>query len=85
MMKKVFIYRTHAGQTEINAVQADIDAIRAKIQDKAKDLDITTGPGTCRAQGVDRVSAQGKGCNDQKPCGKQVARGCGNIMGRCAQ
>jgi hypothetical protein len=78
------LYRTNADQAKIVAVQAEIDAIRAKIQDKAKDLNITSGPGACRNQGADCFACQAERCDDQKPCCRQIARGCGN-MGRCAQ
>jgi hypothetical protein len=79
------LYRTNADQAEIDALRAEIDAIRARIQDKAKELNITAGPGACRAQGADCIAGPGRACNDQRPCGSQFAKGCGNIRERCAQ
>ena len=79
------LHRANADQAEIDAVQKEIDAIRGKIQVKAKELNVSAGPGACRSQGADCVAGQTVGCDDQRPCGRQVARGCGNMMGRCAQ
>jgi len=77
-------HRTSAEQAKIDALQSEIDAICVRIQDKAKDLNITLGPGSCAAQGADCFTGQGRGCNGSGPCGKQMA-GCGTRMGRCAQ
>ena len=79
------LYLTNADQAKIDALQTDIEALRAKIQDKAKDLKITSGPGACADQGAGCFTGQGRGCNGNGPCGKQVARGCGNMMDRCGQ
>jgi hypothetical protein len=79
------LYRTNADQAKIDAVQSEIDAIRAKIQDKAKDLNIMAGPGACRNQGADCVAGQAERCDDHKPCGRQIARGCGSLRGGCTQ
>lgn len=79
------LYRTNAEQAKIDALQSEIDVIRAKIQDKAKQLKITTGPGACAGQGADCFSGQSRGCNGNGPCGNQMARGCGNRMNRCGQ
>lgn len=78
------LYRTNAEQAKIDALQFDIDAIRDKIQDKAKDLKITLGPGSCAGQGAGCFTGQGRGCDGIGPCGKQMA-GCGTRPGRCAQ
>ena len=79
------LYRTNADQAKIDALQSDIDAIRAKIQEKAKELNITSGPGACAGKGADCFTGQGRGCNGNGPCGNQMARGCGNRMNRCGQ
>jgi len=79
------LYRTNAEQSKIDSLQSDIDAIRAKIQDKAKELNITSGPGACTGQGADCVTGQGRGCNGNGPCGNQMARDCGNRMNKCGQ
>jgi|MudIll2142460700_1097286.scaffolds.fasta_scaffold52807_2 hypothetical protein len=79
------LYRTNADQAKIDSLQSDIDAIRAKIQDKAKELNITSGPGACASQGADCLTGQGRGCNGNGPCGNQMAKGCGNRMNRCGQ
>ena len=78
------LYRTSAEQAKIDALESEIDAIRIRIQDKAKDMNITSGTGSCAAQGADCFTGQGRGCNGSRPCGKQMA-GCGTRMGRCAQ
>ena len=78
------LYRTNAEQAKIDALQSDIDAIRDKIQDKAKDLNITSGPGSCAGQGADCFTGQGRGCNGSGLCGKEMAD-CGTGMGRCAK
>jgi hypothetical protein len=79
------LYRTNAEQSKIDSLQSDIDAIHEKIQDKAKELNITSGPGACARQGADCFTGQGRGCNGNGPCGNQMARGCGNSMSRCGQ
>jgi hypothetical protein len=78
------LYRTNAEQAKIDALQSDIDAVRAMIQEKARDLKITSGPGSCAGQGYECFTGQGRGCNSGGPCGKQMAvRGAG--MGRCGR
>ncbi len=79
------LYRTDADEAKIDALQSDIEAIRAKIQDKAKELNITAGPGACAAKGADCFSGRWRDCNGDGPCGKQMVRGCGNRMNRCGQ
>ncbi|NJD56234.1 MAG: hypothetical protein FIA94_07510 [Nitrospirae bacterium] len=77
------LYRTNADQAKIDALQAEIDTMRSKIQDTAKDMNITSGPGACADKGADCFSGKGEGCNGNGPCGKQMA-GCGPRSG-CAR
>ena len=79
------LYRSNADQAKIDSLQSDINAIRAKIQDKAKELNITSGPGVCEGQGADCFTGKSKGCNGNGPCGSQMAACCGNKMSRCGQ
>jgi hypothetical protein len=83
------LYRSKADQTQIDALQNDIDALRTQIQGKAQEFGVTQGPGSCAEQGANCKMGQGKGygmgCNANQPCSNQQAnRGCG-MMGRCAQ
>ncbi len=84
--------RKGADQAQINLLEADIDAIRAKIQAKAAEFGITGGPGSCYNQGNDCDTGQGcgnkraGGCDGNGPCAdnQQAKRGCGN-KARCGQ
>jgi|GEM_PF-4110123 len=80
------LYRSNADQTKIDAVEADMEAIRAQIQAKAAELGITAGPGSCGGPGGNCRNGQGRSfeqgsCNGG-PCGNQMAGGCG-MRGRC--
>ena len=79
------LYRTNAEQTKIDGLQSDIDIIRAKIQEKARELNITSGSGACTGQRADCFKEQNRDCSNDSPCGKQMARGCGNRINRCGQ
>lgn len=83
------LYRSNADQAKIDAIENDIEAIRAQIQAKAQELGTGYGPGACAGQGNNcrmgqgRDQAKGMGCNG--PCGNQMAGGCGMMGRRCAQ
>ncbi len=83
--------RTGADQAKINALESEVEALRTKIQAKAKELGITGGPGACGNQredcnvGQGCGKAQAKNCDGNGPCAKQQANtGCGK-MNRCGQ
>ena len=86
------LYRSGADQAQVEALQKEMDTLRAKIQAKAQELGISNGPGACNNQGADcnmrqgRGPGRGAGCNNG-PCanGQQAFRGCGPGQGRCAQ
>ena len=77
------LYRANADQAKIDTLQSEIDAIRTKIQDAAKGMNIRSDPGACAGRGADCFTGQGGGCNGNGPCGKQMA-GCGPRAG-CAR
>lgn len=82
--------RAGADQAKIDALEGDLEALRAKIQAKAEQFGITGGPGGCGNQGVD--CSMGQGCGkgqarncDGKSCANQQANmGCGKNS-RCGQ
>lgn len=83
--------RTGVDQAKIDALDREIEALRAKIQAKAQELGITGGPGACANQGADCNVGQDCGknragnCDGNRPCANQQAnKGCGN-MSRCGQ
>lgn len=83
------LYRTGTDQAKIDALESDVEALRAKIQAKAAEFGISGGPGACGNQGANcgmgQGSGQGFGCNGNGPCANQQANaGCGK-MSRCGQ
>ncbi|MBI5074736.1 MAG: hypothetical protein HZB62_06170 [Nitrospirae bacterium] len=84
------LYRSGADQAKIDALESDIDALRAKIQAKAAEFGMAGGPGACGNQqgancNMGQGRGQGMGCNGNGPCANQQANaGCGK-MGRCGQ
>lgn len=83
------LYRAGADQATIDAMEGDIEALRAKIQAKAAEFGIGGGAGACGNQGANCNMGQGRGqgigCNGSGACANQQANmGCGK-MGRCGQ
>lgn len=75
-------------EQKISALEKEIDITREKMQNKAKELGITTGFGNCGNQGQ---NCQNPGFNDSadnshSPCGNcnqnRSQKGCGMMQGR---
>ncbi|MBI5848813.1 MAG: hypothetical protein HZB31_12875 [Nitrospirae bacterium] len=78
------LYRSGADQAKIDALESDVEALRAKIQTQAAEFGIAGGPGACGKQGANCNAGQGCGKGNGS-CGNQQANmGCGK-MGRCGQ
>jgi len=85
------LYRTGTDQAKIDALESEVEALRAKIQAKAKEFGVEGGLGACGNQGANCSVGQGCGkgqagnCDGNGPCANQQANmGCGK-MGRCGQ
>ena len=83
--------RTGTDQTKIDALESEVEALRAKIQAKAQEFGIAGGPGAFGNRGANCNKGQGRGmgqgmnCDGSGPCADQQANmGCGK-MGRCGQ
>ena len=83
--------RTGADQSKIDALESDIETLRANIRVKAEEFGIKDGRGGCANQGADCSIGQGCGkgyarnCDGSEACANQQAnRGCGK-QGRCGQ
>jgi hypothetical protein len=73
-------------EQKIDGLEKEIAGIREKIQDKAKELGVTTGPGDCGNQGMNCQKfskADGPGCGQFGNCYQNSPRNCcGPMQGR---